>query len=312
MVEKQNLPSGSTEGNRPSGSTDLIQWEYFDPKDPNDAQHFKEKMLDYASSKEKQQPKLERHPGSGNRPQEKIPGLLRISKKCKICQSSCRDEITMALLNGMKYREIIEKWGDKIENFGQVNINSHRKHCDPKAVAKIDVNRRELSLVDLDPAVVQLYQQKYDEALNKFKTVSLLYDARLKNLWELLAAKKNLESKPAAEKDGFYNKEIKELTTAIDEIMKGLTKDLLNHIKIESQGPGLVQVNVAMVSNFKKGITEFIEDFMDVLVGEIDDPLARERIKERFIEKLETRISPLLDPSKMVTVDARIIDDEEE
>ena len=255
--------------------------------------------------------KVERHTGSGNRPQEKIPGLLRVSKKCKICQSPYRDEITAALLNGMTYREIIEKWGDKIPKLNPVNINSHRKHCDPKAVAKIDANKRELSLVDFSPAIVQLYQQKYDEALNKFKTINLLYDARLRNLWELLSAKKNLESKPKDEKMLFYNKELKELTTAIDEIMKGLTKDLLTHVKIETQGPPQINVNVAFVQNFKEGIKEFIGDFVDVLVEEIDDPLIRERIKERFIERLEGRISPLLD-TKAIVVDAKVIDEEEE
>lgn len=269
-------------------------------------------MTEEQNPKDPKQPKLERHTGSGNKIQE-TPGLLRISKKCKICQSLYRDEITAALLNGMIYREIIETWGgDKIEKLSPVNINSHRKHCDPKAVAKIDANKRELSLADLPPSVVQLYQQKYDEALNKFKTVNLLYDARLRNLWELLSMKKHIENTKVGDRADADKRQLKDLTTSIDEIMKGLTKDLLNHIKIETQGSGVVHVNVAMVQNFKTGITEFIEDFMDVLVEEIDDPLTREKIKERFVEKLDTRISPLLDPSKMVTVDAKIIDVDEE
>lgn len=303
MTEEQNT--------LPSGSTDSIQRELIDPKDPNAKQIFMEKVLGETSSKDPKQSKVERHPGSGNKPKETL-GLLRISKKCKICQSPHREEITKALLNGMTYREIIKTWGDKFTStLNPVNINSHRKHCDPKAVAKIDANKRELSLTDFSPAVVQLFQQKYDEALNKFKTVNLLYDARLRNLWELLSMKKHIEEVKIVDRTDAEKRQLKDLTTAIDEIMKGLTKDLLNHIKIE-QGPGVVQVNVAMVTNFKKGIEEFIDDFMDVLVEEIDDPLTREKIKERFVEKLDTRISPLLDPSKMVTVDAKIIDADEE
>lgn len=307
-----NLPSGSIKKNRPSGSVDSIQWEYLDPNDPNTKQILIEKVSGKTSSKEKRQPKPKRRPGSGNHPQEKIPGLLRVSKKCKICQSPHRSEITMALLGGMTYREIIEKWGGEFTPpLSPTNVYSHKRHCDPKKVAKIDVNKRSLSLKDYPPAVVELYQQKYDEALNKFKTVSLLYDARLKNLWELLAAKKHLEGKKDDEGIIGYNKGMKDLTTAIDEIMRGLTKDLLTHIKIETQGSPQINVNVAFVQNFKVGVEKFIEDFVDVLIQEIEDPLTRERIKERFVEKLDERISPLLDSSKMVVVDAKIIDVED-
>jgi hypothetical protein len=139
--------------------------------------------------------------------------------------------------------------------------------------------------------------------------VNLLYDARIKNLWELLALKKSLESKPESEKSLFYRKEIQEVTSAIDEIMKGLTKDLLTHMKIE-QGPGVVNVNIVMIQNIKEGIKKFIEDFVDVLIEEIDDPVVRDRVKERFIEKLDEKITPLLNPKDMVIADAKIIDNE--
>jgi len=294
MIEEQNLKDLNTPS---SGS---VNWETVNKKDPN--------SIEVSNTLKKS--KLERHIGSGNRPKE-VPGLLRVSKKCKICQSPYRDEITKALLNGMTYKKIIETWGDKIPKLSPVNINSHRKHCDPKAVAKIDANKRELSLVDFSPSVIQLYQQKYDEALNKFKTVNLLYDARLRNLWELLSMKKHIEAIKIEDRTEIDKKQLKELTTSIDEIMRGLTKDLLNHIKIETQGPPQINVNVAFVQNFKEGIKEFIGDFVDVLVEEIEDSLVRERIKERFIERLEHRISPLLDPNKMVTVDAKIVNEEE-
>jgi len=242
-----------------------------------------------------------------------VKGLLRVSKKCKICQSPFLNEITTVLLEGvMTYQEIIDKWGSQIPNgLSGTNIHSHKMHCDPRKAAEIEVKKRELSLTDFTPAVVGLYQQKYDETLNKIKTVNLLYDARIRNLWELLALKKNLEDKPESEKSLFYKKDIQELTTAIDEIMKGLTKDLLNHMKLE-QGPGVVNINVVMIQNFKEGIQKFIEDFIDVLIEEIDDPIIRDRVKERFIEKLDEKIAPLLNPKNMVIADAKIIDTKEE
>jgi hypothetical protein len=255
--------------------------------------------------------KIERHVGHGHRPKE-IPGLLRVSKRCKICQSPHISEITEALLNGMTYSKIVEKWGSTFTPpLNIVNIHSHKQHCNPSRVAKIDATQREFSLVGLEPSVVALYQQKYDETLNKIKTVNLLYDARLRNLWELLATKKNLEKIPASERSSLDNKTLKELTVSIDEIMKGLTKNLLDHVKID-QGPGVVNVNVMMIQTFKSGIEKFIEDFVDVLVQEISDPLVRDRIKERFVEKLDERISPMLDPTKMITVDAKIVDNEED
>lgn len=248
-----------------------------------------------------------------NQEKPKVKGLLRVSKKCKICQSSFLNEITIALLEGtMTYHEIIAKWGSQIPGgLTGTNINSHKHHCDPKKAAQIEEKKRELTLTDFEPAVVELYQQKYNEALNKVRTVNLLYDARIKNLWELLALKKNLESKPANEKNLFYRKEIQEVTTAIDEIMKGLTKDLLTHMKIEA-GPGVVNINVVMIQNFKEGIKKFIEDFIDVLIEEIDDSVVRDRVKERFIEKLDEKITPLLDPKDMIVAEAKIVDTKEE
>ena len=309
MIEEQNPKDLNT---LPSGSVDSIHWEFFDPNDPNEKRLFEEKVFGNSSGSTKgisKQPKVKRHPGSGNYIQE-TPGLLRISKKCKICKSQYRNEITMDLLGGMTYHGIIAKWKDKIY-LNPVNINSHRKHCDPRMVAKIDANKRELSLVDFSPAVMKLYQQKYDETLNKVKTVNLLYDARLRNLWELLSAKKHIEDKKKEEKTELDKLDLHKLTVAIDEIMKGLTKDLLTHIKIE-QGPGVTNVNILMVQNFRDGIEKFIEDFVDVLVQEIEDPLTRDRVRERFVEKLDERISPLLDPKMMVTADAKIVDNENE
>lgn len=251
-----------------------------------------------------------------NQEKPKVKGLLRVSKKCKVCQSPFLNEITVALLEGtMTYHEIIEKWGPQIPGgLTGTNINSHKHHCDPKKAAQIEEKKREISLADFSPAVVQLYQQKYNETLNKIQTVNLLYDARIKNLWELLALKKSLESKPESEKSLFYRKELQDVTTAVDEIMKGLTKDLLTHMKLE-QGPGVVNVNIVLIQNIKEGMKKFIEDFVDVLIEEIDDPVIRDRVKERFIEKLDEKVSPLLDPKNMVIADAKIIDekiDEEE
>jgi len=311
MTEEQN-PIDFNIGNS-SGSTNVFKPSDFDPgpidsKDPDLPMKLITQTLDKEIGKI---PKIKRHTGSGNYIQE-TPGLLRVSKVCKICKSQYRNEITAALLSGMTYREIIEKWGDKFTKLNPVNINSHRKHCDPRMVAKIDANKRELSLVDFSPAVMKLYQQKYDETLNKVRTVNLLYDARLRNLWELLSAKKHIEEIKVADRTGFDKKQLQDLTTAIDEIMKGLTKDLLNHIKIETQGPSQINVNVAFVQNFKDSMEKFIEDFVDVLVQEIEDPLTRDRVRERFVEKLDERISPMLDPKKAIIVDAKIVDSENE
>lgn len=306
MIEEQN--SINFDIGNSSGSTNVFKSSDFtsgsiDPKDPN----LPMKLI--AQTLEGKQPKVKRHPGSGNYIQETL-GLLRISKKCKICKSQYRNEITMDLLGGMTYHGIIAKWKDKIY-INPVNINSHRKHCDPRMVAKIDANKRELSLVDFSPAVMKLYQQKYDETLNKVKTVNLLYDARLRNMWELLSAKKHIEDKKKEERTELDKLDLHKLTVAIDEIMKGLTKDLLTHIKIE-QGPGVTNVNILLVQNFRDGIEKFIEDFVDVLVQEIEDPLTRDRVRERFVEKLDERISPLLDPKMMVIADAKIVDENEE
>lgn len=306
-----SMPSGSTNVFKPSDFTSDI----IDSKDPDLPMKLIAQTLDkeIKGTLEKKQKKIVRHPGHGNRPCE-VPGLLRVAKKCKICQSPYINEITTALLNGdMTYREIIEKWGSTFTPpLNVVNIHSHKKHCNPSLVAKIDSLKRDISIANLDPSVISLYQQKYDETLNKIKTVNLLYDARLRNLWELLASKKNLETVPRSERSSLDAKALRELTISIDEIMKGLTKDLLNHVKIETQGSGTINVNVLMVQNFRSGVEKFIEDFVDVLVQEISDPLIRDRIKERFIEKLDERISPILDPTRMITVDAKIVDNEED
>lgn len=227
----------------------------------------------------------------------KALGLLRTSPKCKICQSPHKNEITQLILEGVSGEEIRRRF-NKTEHFQKnplnaVNIHSHKKHCDPEALAKVDHQNKLRKKARYDPVVNDLYQHQYNTTLDKLKTVEQMYRQRLLNLGEIQLELEGFKSIPIEERATMDNAKIRELTGDVNEILHGLTQDMLKHQKIEEGSPK--QINVVFINNFKSGVEKFIDAFVNVLVTELDDSVTRERIKEKFITELDNTVSPLLD-----------------
>lgn len=241
----------------------------------------------------------------------KSRGILRTSSKCKICQSPHKDEITRLMLEGSLNGEQIRKRFNEMEHFktkplNPTNINSHKKHCDPTALAKVDHQNKLRKRAKFDPVTEQLYQHKYDKAFDKLNAVDAMYKQRLLNLGEVQLELESLKETPMENRTPIEDAKIRELTLQVDDILHSVTADMLRHTKVE-EGSGK-QINIIFINNVRLGVEKFIKAFVDVMVDEIDDSVTRERLKEKFIEQLDQNVSPTLD-DKIIEAEFEIINE---
>jgi len=243
---------------------------------------------------------IQRRRGSGRPSNEdlKTKGLLRTSPKCKICQSPYKDEITRLILEGEISGEEIRRRFNELEYFknnplNPTNINSHKKHCDPETLAKVDHQNKLRKRAKFDPVVKKLYQQKYDNTFNKLEAVEAMYKQRLLNLGEVQLELESLKAVPGEQRSNTDNARIRALTLELDDVLHNITADMLKHVKVEEGSSK--HINVIFINNVKSGVEKFIKAFVDVLVNEIDDSIVRERIKNKFIEKLDQNVAPVLE-----------------
>ena len=219
---------------------------------------------------------IRRQRGSGRPSNDDINarGLLRTSPKCKICQSPHKDEITKLILEGSLNGEEIRRRFNELDHFknnplNPTNINSHKKHCDPEALANVDYQNKLRKKAKFDPTVGQLYQQKYDIAFDKLKAVEVMYKQRLLNLGEVQLELESLKAIPGEKRTNIHNAQIRELTLQLDDVLHSVTTDMLKHVKVEEGS--VKQINIIFINNVKLGVEKFIKAFVDVLVNEIDD-----------------------------------------
>ena len=231
----------------------------------------------------------------------KAKGILKKSKACKICKSPHYESITKDLLSGLSGNEVIRRYNqlpyftDKPLN--AANISNHRRHCNPRALAKTDYQKMLANQARYSDEVKALYQQRYDATFNKLKTVDDMYRQRLRNLWELQRELETLKTVDETSRSKENIARIQDLTMTIDASLHMLTQDVLRNIQVE-QGPQK-NVNVIFVNNVKSGIEDFIEAFVDVLITEIDDAILCSRLKDKFIEKADEFVAPLLDDKQI-------------
>lgn len=264
---------------------------------------------------------IERQRGKG-RPtieDQKARGVLKVSDKCKICLSPYRDEISRLLIAGEISGEEIRRQYNQLEYFkdtplNPTNIMSHRRHCDPEALAEYDHEKevkkelqKEIQEV-ITPELQALYKVKYEDTLNKLTAIDQMYKQRLTNLANFQREYDLLTAVPVAEQKPSDKARIKELHLALEISQNSITQAMLKHLKLE-QGPNQKNVNLIFITNMRTGIEQFIEAFMDVIVNEISDGTLRERLKDKFTEKLNSIVAPLLDDKKAVEAEYEVVDD---
>lgn len=261
--------------------------------------------------------KRERPKGRPTKAAAKSNKNFAVINKCKICKSPYKDEITLELLKGEEYHEDIRKRFNDLPYFADAplnasNVSAHWGHSNPEEMAKSDhmavVKAISTKPMEYSSEVVSLYQTKYDDTLNKLKMVDEIHKQRLRNLWELQRNLEEIKEKPlpegALERSPIDEARIQELTLAIDDTLNKLADSMLKHMKTE-QGPAK-NINIIFIKEVKTGIEQFVASMMDVIVEEIDNPMVQSRIKEKFIEKLDQSVAPIID--KAVPTDYEVVE----
>ena len=229
-------------------------------------------------------------------------GRLGASKTCKICQSSVRDEITQAILEGETGRSIIDKYGFAFLDapLTDTNIFSHKQHVDPVALAKIDRAKTLAQVTDYSDTTKALFDQRYSGELNKLKAADALYKQRLTNLfrlqheievWNATEDERPLDANEIATR--------RQLIKDLEESYRGFNQDLLKHMQID-QKQAEQDVSLAFLKRLQSVYLEFIHRFMDVIVKEIEDTTERQRVIEQLGDIMDATVAPMLDPQKAI------------
>ncbi len=240
-------------------------------------------------------------------------GKLVVSKTCKICQSPVRNEITQCILRGISSSKIIAEYGHHFNPpLTPVNIHSHKQHVNPET-AVVEDRKNALALTpttEYDETTQALYMQKYNEEFDKAKTADDLYRKRLDNLFylqreiETLNKLEELNGKLTESEANLRRKMIHDLEFAY----RGFNNDLIKHIALDAD-LYVKQVNIQFIKIVQRAFLTFTRKFIDVLVKEIEDPVIRERLKEQLGDLLDTEVSPVLDPEKIVKAEYEVVDE---
>jgi len=241
-------------------------------------------------------------------------GKLVVSKRCKVCQSAVRDEITRDLLNNIPYTQIIAKYADEYFNgkLTPTNLHSHKQHTSPETAVQEDRKKALVCTTGYDDTTKALWQQKYSENFDKVRAADILYKQRLTNLFHIQNEIELLNQKEATEEgldEGDRALRVR-LVASLEEAYRGFNQDLLKHIQLDAD-LYVKQVNVKFVNDLKHAFIRFTQKFMDVLVKEVEDQLTRERVVDQLGSLLDQEIKPTLDPNKTVEAEFKVIDEDE-
>jgi len=239
-------------------------------------------------------------------------GKIPISKRCKICQSGAKDEITQMILNRATGRQIIEKFGHLFATgLTPTNIHSHKQHMDVAVAVKADRQKALNAVVTYNEITKELFKHRYDEQFDKMAAADVLYKQRLENLLRLqheveaLNMKEKIEGTLGDADLGLRRKVIQDLEVAY----RGFNQDLIKHIQLDAD-LYTKQLSVQYINMVQKTFMQFTQKFMDVIVKEINDNVTQERITEQLGDLLDEVIAPVLDPNKAVTAEYEVIDAE--
>ena len=115
-------------------------------------------------------------------------GKMVVSKTCKICQSTARNDITQAILKKMPSSQIISNWGHLFDPpLTPTNIHSHKQHISPEAAVRAgrDTTLAAIPEGEYNDVTKQLYKEKFDQDFDKMNAADILYKQRLRNLFHL-------------------------------------------------------------------------------------------------------------------------------
>jgi hypothetical protein len=164
-----------------------------------------------------------------------------------------------------------------VKSISEVNINNHRKHCDPALIAEDYLKEAGIPTESGD-TITKLYAMRYKEKLSKVDVLHEVYRERIKNmefLQQLLndrqaeynAIPSNTTDNVLKSKRNNIASTMKSLIKDIDNIQNSLQTVLVRDLSVEN-GVGTSTVNVYnnVVNVFQGSLKDFMNEMVPYLM----------------------------------------------
>jgi molecular chaperone GrpE (heat shock protein) len=164
-----------------------------------------------------------------------------------------------------------------VKSISEVNINNHRKHCDPALIAEDYLKEAGIPTESGD-TITKLYAMRYKEKLSKVDVLHEVYRERIKNmefLQKLLndrqaeydAIPSNTSDTILKSKKNNIASTMKSLIKDIDNIQNSMQTVLVRDLGVEN-GAGTSTVNVYnnVVNVFQGSLKDFMNEMVPYLM----------------------------------------------
>ena len=247
-------------------------------------------------------------------------GLHQRHTLCKICnafEDARLNDITLDILMQRRtWNEICDHYSKllppSVAALNHVNLNSHRRHCDPKLIAE-DYLRERGEPVTPAEAIMRVFSEKFLEELDRKKLLTETYRARLRNLETLQTILEErialLNTLPVGDTEReiedrqFVVNEIRSLSKQIDSSFGNMQDVVVKELNHEKGVPS-VQSNITV--NFINSIQIHMQNFLQELVPYVLMDLFKndqEKGKEflaHLSKTMDRHLGPALDETKLL------------
>jgi len=266
---------------------------------------------------------------------EEFVGLLKRHPLCKICNAFDKDilnEITLdVLLQRRTFKGIVGYYTPMLPSgvpaLNEVNVNSHKKHCNPKLLAQ-EYLEKQGEGVTPGEIVSKLYAEVYNQEINRNETLNELYRERIKNmqtLQMLLDEEKDNRSDTLIEianaqgedgeieevrerikhlqnRDVALQKKIQELIKQIDSMQKELQEVLIKEKNSDKGiGEGTVYITQNYINIFQIHMKTFLGELVPTLLSEFkENPKRGERVISMMTRALDKHIGGALNETRLL------------
>ncbi len=266
--------------------------------------------------------------------------LIALPKKhplCKICNAfdvAVLNEITLdVLLQRRTFKGIVEHYTpmlpEGVPNLNEVNVNSHKKHCNPKLLAQADLEKLGEGVTP-GAIVSKLYAEIYNQEIHRNDTLNELYRERIKNMQTLqtvLDEEKDNRSDTLIElenareehketstdeggkrieglekREQTLQKKIQDLIRQIDGMQKELQEVLIKEKNSDKGiGEGTVYITQNYINIFQVHMKTFLEQLVPALLSEFkEDPNRGRRMINIVTGALDKHIGGALDETRLL------------
>jgi len=256
-------------------------------------------------------------------------GMLRKSNICKICSSFEDDvinQITLDLLLQRKtWQEIKSFYSPQlprgIHPLNDVNLNSHKNHCDPKLLAESYLRDKGVP-VSAGENYMLLFSKKFLEEIDRKRLLTEIYKKRIQNLETLqnllnikLIELNTLPSQPpdnaiAEEIKDFFDKkellvkDIRSLTDQIDGVMNDIQSVVVRELGNEKSVVQAQQtVNITFINNVQNSMQNFLQELVPYILTDAfkDDQNAGRKFLAFLSGMMDKHIMPVIENPKQIT-----------